>query len=97
MKGYIHTGTPLTALDIFDKIPAPDAISYLIAIQACAQIAMLRRARTLYQRISCDFPLYTNDSRIMNALIDMFGKVSKKQLVIPYIDPKIIRSFLLVC
>jgi hypothetical protein len=78
MNGYNHVRTPLIALSIFDKISKPDAISYLIAINACAQIAMLRRARSLYKQILCDFTSYKEDIRIMNALIDMFGKVNEK-------------------
>ncbi|CAF1373777.1 unnamed protein product [Rotaria magnacalcarata] len=74
MKGYIYAQTPLIALSIFDKIPKPDTISYLIAINACAQISMLRRARILYEQILSNFPSYKEDIRIMNALIDMFGK-----------------------
>lgn len=76
MKSYIYAQTPLTALSIFDTIPKPDSISYLIAINACSQIAMLRRARILYKRISCCLPSYKEDIRIMNALINMFGKVN---------------------
>ncbi|CAF0927210.1 unnamed protein product [Rotaria sordida] len=30
MKGYIYAQTPLIALSIFDTIPKPDAMSYLI-------------------------------------------------------------------
>jgi hypothetical protein len=77
MKGYNNAEKPLITLSIFDKIPQPDAISYLSAINACAQIAMLRRARNLYEQISRNFPSYQKDIRIMNALIDMFGKVNK--------------------
>jgi hypothetical protein len=77
MQGYNYTQKPLITLSIFDKLSKPDVISYLISIKACAQIAMLRRAQTLYQRIVTNFPSYQNDIRIMNALIDMFGKVNK--------------------
>jgi hypothetical protein len=80
MNGYNHAEKPLISLSIFDQIPKHDAISYLIAIKACAQIAMLRRARNLYQQISANFPSYTEDIRIMNALIDMFGKVNKNSI-----------------
>jgi hypothetical protein len=76
MKGYNHAQKPLITLSIFDKIPQPDAISYLIAINSCAQIAMLRRARILYEKILRNLPSYQKDIRIMNALIDMFGKVN---------------------
>ncbi|CAF1246072.1 unnamed protein product [Rotaria sp. Silwood1] len=96
MKGYIYAQKPLTALSIFDKIPKLDAISYLIAINACAQIAMLRRARILYEQILCHFPSYKEDIRIMNALIDMFGKcadVTTAQHLFDSIENKHIISY----
>lgn len=77
MKGYNYAEKPLITLSIFDQISQPDTISYLIAINACAQIAMLRRAKSLYQQICKNFPSYQADIRIMNALITMFGKVTK--------------------
>jgi hypothetical protein len=77
MNGYNSAQKPLMMLSIFDQIPQPDAMSYLIAINACAQIAMLRRARILYQQIGRNFPAYEKDIRIMNALINMFGKVDQ--------------------
>jgi hypothetical protein len=77
MKGYNSIQKPLITLSIFNQISKPDSISYLTAINACAQIAMLRRARTLYHQITQNLPTYEKDLRIMNALIDMFGKVNK--------------------
>lgn len=77
MKGYNYIEKPLITLSIFEQILQPDAISYLILINSCSQIAMLRRAKLLYQQISKDFPSYEKDLRIMNALIDTFGKVNR--------------------
>ena len=84
MKGYTQADKPLKALSIFEQIPKVDAISYLIAIKACAQIAMLRRARNLYQQILTNFSSYYKDIRIMNALTDMFGKVNKNLTISSY-------------
>lgn len=91
MKGYNTIQEPLITLSIFDRISKPDAVSYLRAINACAQIAMSRRAHNLYQRIVQHLPAYQTDLRIMNALIDMFGKVNERRIEHSFI------SVLLVC
>lgn len=76
MKGYNIAQKPLTTLKIFDELSRPDSISYLIGINAAAQVGMQRRARNLYQRIQQNLPSFETNLRIMSALIDMFGKVN---------------------
>ncbi|CAF1590383.1 unnamed protein product, partial [Didymodactylos carnosus] len=97
MKGYNMNNDSFKVLTLFERLIEdeiePDIITFVLVINACAQIGMISCCRSVISRIPKQFLL---DKYCQNALIDMWGKagsLEEAQRIFQTIDKPDVVSF----